>query len=131
MIDQNLVRLVADAGDLSPQDLAIEVGPGTGTLTEELIERAGTVVAVEIDRDLARLLRDRYGTRPQFELIEADVLAGKHELNGQLLARVRGGIRDDRVVKLVANLPYHVASPLVIELLEAGVSLLAFTVQKE
>src|SRR3954470_22849273 len=53
MIDQNLVRLVAEAGQLTPNDLAIEVGPGTGTLTDELLSRAGRVVSVEIDRDLA------------------------------------------------------------------------------
>src|SRR5689334_5475661 len=49
MIDQNLVRLVAEAGELSDQDLVIEVGPGTGTLTEELLARAGRIAAVEID----------------------------------------------------------------------------------
>ena len=131
MIDQNLVRAVADAGELTPDDLALEVGPGTGTLTEELIERAGSVVAVEIDRDLTRLLRERFGQREHFSLIEGDALAGKHELNPQLLACVRDAIGDGRSVKLVANLPYNIASPLVVELLLAGVQLLSFTVQKE
>jgi len=103
----------------------IEVGPGTGTLTEELLERAGRVIAVEIDRDLAQFLRDRLGANERFELIEGDALAGKHALNPQ--------IRDKLAhrAKLVANLPYNVASPLVIEMLIAGVDLLAFTVQKE
>ena len=63
MIDQNLVRLVAEAGELSPADVAVEVGPGTGTLTEELLARAGRVVAVEIDRDLAGMLRGRLHCR--------------------------------------------------------------------
>ena len=66
MIDQNLVRLVADAGGLTEEDLAIEVGPGTGTLTEELLARAGKVLAVEIDRDLASLLRNRFADNPRF-----------------------------------------------------------------
>src|SRR6478752_3200888 len=56
MIDGNLVRLVADAGEISAGDLVVEVGPGTGTLTEELLARGGDVVAVEIDRDLAAVL---------------------------------------------------------------------------
>src|SRR5881394_2963793 len=51
MIDQNLVRLVADAGQIAAGDLVVEVGPGTGTLTEELLERGAEVIAVEIDRD--------------------------------------------------------------------------------
>jgi len=127
MIDQNLVRLVAEAGQLAPDDLVIEVGPGTGTLTEELLVRAGRVVAVEIDRDLAKLLRERFASNAKFELIEGDALAGKHQLNPQLVQRISGSSR----AKLVANLPYNIASPLVIELLMAGVEVLAFTVQKE
>src|SRR4051812_12632 len=81
MIDQNLVRIVADAGELTRDDVVIEVGPGTGTLTEELLARAGKVIAVEIDRDLARALRDRFASNETFELIQGDALAGKHELN--------------------------------------------------
>jgi 16S rRNA (adenine1518-N6/adenine1519-N6)-dimethyltransferase len=128
MIDQNLVRLVADAGQIAAHEMVIEVGPGTGTLTEELLQRAGRVVAVEIDRDLARLLRDRFASRANFELIEGDALAGKHDLNSKLLATI---LASSGPVKLVANLPYNIASPLVIELLMAGVQVLAFTVQKE
>src|SRR4051794_9477169 len=77
MIDQNLVRLVAEAGELTPADWVIEVGPGTGTLTEELLARAGRVIAVEIDRDLAGMLRERFADRANFSLIEGDALAGK------------------------------------------------------
>src|SRR5580704_12470700 len=84
MIDQNLVRVVAEAGMLTRDDLVIEVGPGTGTLTEELLERAGRVLAVEIDRDLAALLRLRFADRGNFMLIEGDALAGKHAINPDL-----------------------------------------------
>src|SRR3954462_141634 len=65
MIDQNLVRLVADAGGIAAGDVVIEVGPGTGTLTEELLSRGADVVAVEIDRDLAKLLRERFADNPR------------------------------------------------------------------
>ncbi len=131
MIDQNLVRLVAAAGELGSADVVIEVGPGTGTLTEELLARAGRVIAVEIDRDLASSLRERFADRPSFTLIEGDALAGKHELNAELLASIRSATEAGQPIKLVANLPYNIASPLVIELLIAGVDLLAFTVQRE
>lgn len=134
MIDGNLVRAIAAAGQVGPGDTVVEVGPGTGTLTDELLATAaGRVVAVEIDRDLARLLRDRFAGVDRFQLIEGDALAGKHAVNAELLAAVGAGA-DGRVpagVRLVANLPYNVASPLVIELLIAGVDSLAFTVQKE
>lgn len=116
---------------LTRGDCVIEVGPGTGTLTEELLDRAGHVVAVEIDRDLALMLRTRFAGRESFRLIEGDALAGKHELNAELLAAIRDHAAEHRPLKLVANLPYNVASPLIIESLIAGVDLLAFTVQKE
>jgi len=131
MIDQNLVRIVADAGMVRPGDLIVEVGPGTGTLTEELLSRGGHVVAVEIDRDLAKLLRERFASRENFQLIEGDALASKHELNPELGAVLQSARERGQSTKLVANLPYNVASPLVIELLLAGVEVLAFTVQKE
>ena len=127
MIDGNLVRAVAAAGRVQAGDTVIEVGPGTGTLTEELLASpAGRVVAVEIDRDLARVLRERFAGTERFQLIEGDALAGKHELNAELAAAIVPGR-----TRLVANLPYNIASPLVIELLRAGVETLAFTVQKE
>lgn len=132
MIDQNLVRIVAEAGQLKPGELVIEVGPGTGTLTEELLSSGAHVLAVEIDRDLAAVLRRRLGDAPQFRLIEGDALAGKHALNSELVAAIAQWRQaDGAAVKLVANLPYNIASPLVVELLIAGVELLAFTVQKE
>jgi 16S rRNA (adenine1518-N6/adenine1519-N6)-dimethyltransferase len=131
MIDQNLVRLVAEAGQIAPEDLVIEVGPGTGTLTEEILSRGPQVIAVEIDRDLSAMLRGRFGANPRFALIEGDALAGKHELNEELLKRIHDAHAAGQRVKLVANLPYNIASPLIIELLLAGVSRLAFTVQKE
>lgn len=131
MIDANLVRCVADAGELSPTDLVIEIGPGTGALTEELLGRGVKVVAVEIDRGLAALLQDRFASNQCFHLIEADALASKHALCPDLLAAIQHARSAGRPVKLVANLPYNVASPLLVELLIAGIDLLAFTVQKE
>lgn len=128
MIDQNLVRTIADAALIEPGDTVIEVGPGTGTLTEELLARAGQVIAVEIDRDLAAALRLTFADRANFRLIEGDALHTKHALNRELQAC----IADCKTpLKLVANLPYNIASPLVVELLLAGVSTVVFTVQKE
>jgi 16S rRNA (adenine1518-N6/adenine1519-N6)-dimethyltransferase len=131
MIDGNLVRLIADAGLIAPGDAVIEVGPGTGTLTDELLVRTPNVTAVEIDRDLAAMLRDRYAGREGFRLIEGDALASKHALSAELLTVIRDAQSAGAAVRLVANLPYNIASPLVIELLLAGVASLTFTVQKE
>lgn len=110
--DQNQLRKLLDAADVSPDDLILEVGPGTGTLTEALVERGAEVIACEIDPDMASIVESRLGGR--ITLIRADVLAGKHELNTDVLDAVA-----DRRFKLVANLPYGVASPLMINLLVA------------
>jgi 16S rRNA (adenine1518-N6/adenine1519-N6)-dimethyltransferase len=85
MIDGNLVRAIADAAAITAEDTVIEVGPGTGTLTEELLARAGRVIAVEIDRDLAESLRTTFADNPKFTLIEGDALQTKHQLNAELL----------------------------------------------
>ena len=131
MIDGNLVRLVAGAAEIRPGDLVLEIGPGTGTLTEELLITGGEVLAIEIDRNLAALLRRQFASSPNFRLIEGDALAGKHSLNGELLQAIRQAKSAGRTVRLAANLPYGIASPLVVELLIAGVDVLAFTVQRE
>lgn len=144
MIDQNLVRLIALAGEIQSGQTVIEVGPGTGTLTEELLASGAHVIAVEIDRYLALMLQQRFGQSPptsgdpsaiqsSFSLIQGDALAGKHALNAQLISAIRHARQHapNQPIKLVANLPYNIASPLVVELLLEGIDLLAFTVQKE
>ncbi len=126
MIDQNLVRLIVSAASVTDADTVVEIGPGTGTLTEELVATGANVIAVEIDRDLAGHLRDHFAGRANFSLIEGDALDGKHSVNAELQRRLAPGR-----TKLVANLPYNIASPLVIDLLIEGVEQLVFTVQKE
>jgi 16S rRNA (adenine1518-N6/adenine1519-N6)-dimethyltransferase len=99
-------------------------------LTEELLAaKPAKVISVEIDRNLAILLRRRFADDGRFGLIEGDVLCSKHRLNAELLAAMAQW--KGRPIKLVANLPYNIASPLVIELLIAGAQTLVFTVQKE
>lgn len=120
----HLARLV-DAAEIAAGDLVLEVGPGTGTLTETLLERGAEVVACEIDRDLCELLRERFGTR--IDLLEGDCLDGKHELSAALLERLAG-----RPFTLVANLPYATASPLLANLAARPECRGAFvTVQRE
>ncbi|MCY2929293.1 MAG: 16S rRNA (adenine(1518)-N(6)/adenine(1519)-N(6))-dimethyltransferase RsmA [Planctomycetota bacterium] len=136
LIDQNLMGKVLAAADVAADRTVLEVGPGTGALTEELLDRAARVVAVELDAGLFKLLTARLGGRANLTLIHADALASKHALNAQMLAAL-GGPAD-----LAANLPYNVATPLVIEcLLESwramhegrpgGFGRLTFTVQRE
>ncbi|MSR29552.1 MAG: ribosomal RNA small subunit methyltransferase A [Phycisphaerales bacterium] len=116
--DQNQIRrLVARAG-VARGDLVLEVGPGTGALTEALVEAGATVVACEIDPEMVAILSERVVARHagQVRVVLGDCLDGKHSLSAALteaLAREFTG----RPFRLVANLPYQAATPLMILLL--------------
>lgn len=114
LIDRNLVAKLADAPGLAPGDLVLEVGPGTGTLTEALLVRGAEVVACELDSGLSGVLRDTLGAAhpERFTLIEGDCLDGKRAMNAEVV-RALG----DRAFRLVANLPYHAATPLMLVLM--------------
>lgn len=112
LIDQNLVAKLVDESGVSAGDLVLEVGPGTGTLTEELLGRGCEVIACELDRGLAALLRERLGGHDRFTLVEGDCLAGKRRVSAELVGAI-----GDRPFALVANLPYGAATPLVLALL--------------
>ncbi|MBW7904724.1 MAG: 16S rRNA (adenine(1518)-N(6)/adenine(1519)-N(6))-dimethyltransferase RsmA [Phycisphaerae bacterium] len=142
LIDLNLMRKLVDAAGLNSEDVVLEVGPGTGSLTELLLASGAHVVAAEIDRGLCDLLRRRLGDHPRFTLVEGDALSTKHQVNPALLDSLRktsrltqpAGGRDHTIpLKLVANLPYQVATPLLIELLcgDPPFARLCATIQKE
>ncbi|MAY73730.1 MAG: ribosomal RNA small subunit methyltransferase A [Phycisphaerae bacterium] len=114
LIDHNLIRRLVDAAAIEPGDRVLEIGPGTGALTIDLLERGATVVASELDDGLAALLADTLGgAYPEtFTLVHGDCLAGKRSLAAPLLAAI-----GDQPFKLVANLPYGAATPLILTLL--------------
>jgi 16S rRNA (adenine1518-N6/adenine1519-N6)-dimethyltransferase len=119
LIDLNLIDLACRAAELGPQDSVLEVGTGTGSLTAKMAEQAGCVFSVEIDADFQRLAREIVGERPNVRLFLGDALARKNELNPDMLAgwdeltsRFHCATR-----KLVANLPYVVATPVISNLL--------------
>lgn len=112
LIDANLARKLVEASGVGPSSLVLEVGPGTGVLTEALLETGSRVIACELDASLAALLRDRLGQHPGFTLIEGDCLARKTELNPALAEALGPG-----PFTLVANLPYGAATPLMLTLL--------------
>ena len=103
--DKNQLRRLVEAARLEPGDLVLEVGPGTGTLTEALLAAGADVVACELDRGLASVIADRLGGR--VKLVEGDCLHRGRNLNPSLLEAL-----GDRAFTLVANLPYQVASTL-------------------
>lgn len=134
LIDLNLMRKLVAAAELTPADTVLEVGCGTGSLTEVLLETGVTVVGVEIDARLQAILRQRLAEHPRLSLIQGDVLAGKHQVNPLVLkVLAENAPRPTGGYKLVANLPYQVATPLIIELLHCPLRFerLVCTVQRE
>lgn len=135
LIDLNLVDLIARTGELSKQDLAIEIGCGTGSLTTRLSEQAGAVLAVEIDPAFFLLTQETVAGRDNVLLLHADVLRNKNELNPtvfEALADLQRRSGCNRL-KLVANLPYAVATPVISNFMLSALPLerLVVTVQWE
>lgn len=112
LIDQNLLTKLVDVSGVGAGDVVLEVGPGTGTMTEEMLGRGCDVVACELDPDMAGILRERLGERGNFTLIEGDCLESKHEVSRAIVEKLAG-----REFRLVANLPYGAATPLMLALL--------------
>ena len=114
LTDHNMIRKLVDDSGVQAGDLVLEIGPGTGALSVELLERGAQLIACELDRDLARVLRETLGERypDRFTLIEGDCLHKKSELNREI-----AGLLGDRPFRMVANLPYHAATPLMIALM--------------
>jgi 16S rRNA (adenine1518-N6/adenine1519-N6)-dimethyltransferase len=134
LIDGNLMRKLVDEAQISPGDTVLEVGGGTGGLTDLLAQVARHVVVVEVDGALASVLADRFAGCEQVTLLECDALTGKHTIAPAVLeALKRHAPPAGGEYLLVANLPYSIASPLIVNLLvaEPRVERLCFTVQKE
>ena len=123
LIDLNLLDLVVRTAELDRTDAVLEVGTGTGSLTARLAEQAGCVCTVEIDKMLQPVAKQVVGRRENVRFVFGDALAGKNELNADMLAAWDETARNHNCTrkKLVANLPYVIATPLVSNLLIAGV----------
>lgn len=127
LIDTHVLEKIVRAADITKEDLVLEIGPGIGTLTQYLCEAAREVIAVEIDPNLIPILtEDTLAAYDNVTVIEADVL--KLDLK-KLIAEKNGG----RPIKVVANLPYYITTPIIMGLLESKIPLSNITVmvQKE
>jgi 16S rRNA (adenine1518-N6/adenine1519-N6)-dimethyltransferase len=134
LIDLNLMHLLINSARLTPEDVVLEVGCGTGSLTEALAEHAGKVIAVEIDPVLAEIAQVQLASYPHVYLLHTDVLANKNTLHPTVTA----SLKDARAhypgrLLLVANLPYEVACPVMLNLLKSEYPIheMIVTVQKE
>lgn len=126
LIDANILEKIIDAADITKDDCVIEIGPGIGTMTQYLAEHAGWVAAVEIDKNLIPILHETLSGYDNVTIINEDIL--KVDINR--LAREKN---EGSPVKVVANLPYYITTPIIMGLFESHVPLSSITimVQKE
>lgn len=126
LIDSNILENIVDSAEITKEDFVLEIGPGIGTMTQYLCEAARQVVAVEIDKMLIPILEDTLSQYDNIEVINQDVL--KVDINS--LAREKN---NGKPIKVVANLPYYITTPIIMGLFESGVPIDSITimVQKE
>lgn len=126
LIDENIVMQIVEKAEVNKNDLVIEIGPGLGTLTKYLLESAGKVICIELDKNVLNILNDRFSLYNNFELINNDVL----KVDLKKLIEENSNYKD---VKVVANLPYYITTPIIMKLLEERLNLKSITVmvQKE
>lgn len=126
LIDTHVLEKIIEAAGVTENDCVLEIGPGIGTMTQYLAERAGQVVAVEIDRNLIPILKETLAGYSNVEVINEDIL--KVDIK-QIAERYNGG----RPIKVVANLPYYITTPIIMGLFEGEIPMDSITVmvQKE
>lgn len=128
LISDEVVNKIIEEAKINKNDLVLEIGPGLGTLTKPLLENAGKVICIELDNRMIKILEDRFKLYNNFEIINNDVL--KVNLNKLILENKNNEIKN---VKVVANLPYYITTPIIMKLLEEKLDVESITVmvQKE
>ena len=129
LVNSEVVENIVNSSEISKEDMVIEIGPGLGTLTKYLIEKAGKVLCIELDTRMIEILEDRFAENANFEVINQDVL--KVDLNKIINENKENG--NIKHVKIVANLPYYITTPIIMKLLEEKLDIQSITVmiQKE
>lgn len=127
LIDDEIINNIVSSANITKQDMVIEIGPGLGTLTSQLLENAGKVIAVELDDRMIEILQDRFSLYDNFQLLHEDILKVNLE---EIISK---NIEDLQSVKIVANLPYYITTPIIMKLLEDKLQIESITVmvQKE
>ena len=129
LIDEEVVNAIVENSNINKEDFVIEIGPGLGTLTKYLLEKAKKVTCIELDKKMIKILEDRFNLYENFELLNQDVL----KVDLKTLIENERKNQDIKHVKIVANLPYYITTPIIMKLLEEQLDLESITVmiQKE
>lgn len=129
LIDDEVIEKTVDSADIAKEDLVIEIGPGLGTLTNKLLEKAKKVIAIELDNRMVAILEERFAFYSNFQIIHEDVL----KVNLKQVIEEEKKRNKINKVKIVANLPYYITTPIIMKLLEDKLEIESITVmvQKE
>lgn len=129
LVDEDVVNGIVEESKVNKEDLVIEIGPGLGTLTSVLLEKAGKVVCIELDKRMVNIVTDRFSLYENFEVINDDVL----KVDLQKIIQENLSKNNLKSAKIVANLPYYITTPIIMKLLEDRLKLESITVmvQKE
>lgn len=127
LINQDALQSIVTLSDVNSQDLVIEIGPGLGTLTKELLDVSGKVIAIELDKRMTEILVDRFNSYENFKFVNNDIL--KIDLQ-KLIDEEKGNLKQ---VKVIANLPYYITTDIIMKLLEQrlNINMITVMVQKE
>ena len=126
LIDPHVLDKIVDAAQISKEDFVLEIGPGIGTLTQYLCENARQVLAVEIDKNLIPILKETLSSYDNVDILQGDIMK-------QDIQAIADRYNEGKPIKVVANLPYYITTPIIMELFESHVPLANVTVmvQKE
>ena len=129
LISDDAVNRIIEKSEVTKSDLVIEIGPGLGTLTKELLERAGKVICIELDTRMVKILNERFSLYDNFEIIHDDIL----KVDLKTIIKREKENQNMKEAKIVANLPYYITTPIIMKLLEEKLDLKTITVmvQKE
>lgn len=122
LVDDNILESIVDSANLTSEDVVIEIGPGLGNLTHYILQKGVKVIAFEIDNDMIDILNDRFSQNDSLDIINKDIL--KVDLEEYI---------KDKKVKVIANLPYYITTPIIFKLLEYRKNIHSITImiQKE
>lgn len=136
LVDQKALDAIVAAADLSKEDHVVEVGPGTGFLTEQLIQKAGQVTSIELDKDMVEILREQFSFSENLKIVNEDVLklpVDTLDFSTPVEMKDRVSTGNLNPYKVVANIPYYITSPVIKHFLQSShrPALMVLLVQKE
>ena len=128
LTDKNIIDNIIEASNIGENDLVIEIGPGIGVITKEAAAKAGSVIAVEIDKNLIPILQETLADETNVKIINRDIL--KTDLTA-VIEEEKKNFPQMESVRIIGNLPYYITTPILFKIFESGADIAAITVMMQ